>query len=63
MLIHRTVGKVLVYLNCDVYNIIPFVVIFTGFLADSHLVAIFLFVCSQLSVAAGCYCYYYLHDN
>ena len=50
---------VLPYLNCPMYNYSVCGLL----LLDSHLVAIYFFVCSQQLVVSGCYFYYYLFDN
>ena len=59
---HRTVGIVSACLNCHMY--ILFVVVFWSLLlANSRLVAICLFVCSQQFIVAGYHYYYCLSDN
>ena len=58
---HRTVGIVLVYLNCHSY--ISRLWWFSLFLADSHLVVISLFVCNWSLVDAGYYYYHWLYDD
>ena len=65
LLVHRTVGKVLAHtsLNYQFTTHIFLVWWFSLFMADLHLVAIWLFACSQPLVIAGYYYHHCLCDN